>query len=107
MTIEILSEDKSDIVKSSAKVTIGAKTAIVSFWSSMRGVAGSGFDTYLLASAHVALGNVSEAVKILTPLATGEDTRFYNIVESADGVTTSEFGGQDTRNWAKQMIDEI
>jgi hypothetical protein len=105
--IENIKVDVTDKTKSVAVVTIGETTATVEYWYSINKQCGDNIDAYLISEANIQLGNVSDAIEILNPLATGEDTTFFEQTVDAEGNPFTNFGGADTRNWAQKRIDEL
>jgi hypothetical protein len=107
MSAKIIFEDVSDAQKSTAQVLIAGNPISVPYWYSMKKAVGENFDAFIMASAQLSIGNHKEFIKILRPLAEGEDTTFYRLEEDADGQMTTVFGGEDTRNWARKWMDEV
>jgi hypothetical protein len=105
--IEHIKIDATDKTKSIAVVTIGEASTTVEYWHSINKQCGENLDAYLLAEANSQIGNTSEAIAILTPLASGEDTTFFEQTVDEEGNPFTNFGGVDTRNWAQKMIDEL
>jgi hypothetical protein len=105
--IDYVKIDLSDATKSIAIVKVGDIPVKVEYWNSINIQCQNYLENFLFAEANIKLGNIDEAISILTPIATGEDTTFFEQTVDTDGKPFTNFGGADTRNWAQKRIDEL